>query len=173
VASREGAAPISSNTLAADAAGAKPQLISAAAFKPSNAASGEKLTVVPGLGLEGQGITRLAFDGPAFTPEQIQQAPYVEYRTKLPAGTHQLAVRTLPTFHLYDGRGLRYAISVDGSAPQVVDLHTPADSKDWKVNVLRGYTEGRTQYAQTKSGKATIRIYLLDPGVVFNQLEIQ
>ena len=100
-------------------------------------------------------------------------APYLEYRAQLSAGSHTVAVRCLPTFGLYAGRGLRYAVSINGGSPQVVDVNVPADSKQWKENVLRGFSQGQTVHEVTVAGLATIRLYLLDAGLVVNQIQIQ
>ncbi|WP_198172949.1 glycosyl hydrolase 115 family protein [Hymenobacter ginkgonis] len=154
------------------AAGPAPRLIPATAYTHKQERAGEKLTQLPGLGLGGQGLTRLPYDVPSFAAPDLTQAPYLEYRADLPAGPHTIAVRCLPTFGLYAGRGLHYAISVNQGPPQVVDVNVPADSKQWKENVLRGFSQGQTTHEVSAAGPATIRVYLLDPGVVLNQLQL-
>ncbi|WP_201980029.1 glycosyl hydrolase 115 family protein [Hymenobacter rubidus] len=147
-------------------------VIPATAFFSKKVAPNETLTLLPGLGVEGQGLTRMPYDVPSFAAE-VTNAPYLEYRANLPAGAHTVAVRCLPTFGLYAGRGLHYAVSVNGSAPEVVDVNVPADSKQWKENVLRGFSQGQTSHEVAGSGPATIRLYLLDAGLVVNQIQIQ
>ncbi|MCC3154951.1 glycosyl hydrolase 115 family protein [Hymenobacter sp. BT770] len=154
------------------AAGPAPLLIAAAAYTGKKEANNEHLTLLPGLGLEGNGLTRQPYDVPSFATV-VANAPYLEYRADLTAGPHTVTVRCLPTFGLYTGRGLRYAVSVNNSPPQIVDVNVPADSKQWKENVLRGFSQGQTPHEVAASGPATIRLYLLDPGVVVNQLQIQ
>lgn len=151
---------------------ALPLLISAAAYTAKKEAANEKLTTLPGLGLTGQGLTRMPYDVPTFATD-VAAAPYLEYRAELSAGPHTVAVRCLPTFGLYAGRGLHYAMSINGSAPQTVDVNVPADSKQWKENVLRGFSQGQTTHEVTTTGPATIRLYLLDAGLVINQIQIQ
>lgn len=149
-----------------------PQVIAATAFTAKKAGPNETLTFLPGLGLEGQSLTRMPYDVPSFATD-VAAAPYLEYRANLSAGSHAVAVRCLPTFGLYAGRGLHYAVSVNGSPPQVVDVNVPADSKQWKENVLRGFSQGQTMHEVAASGLATIRLYLLDAGLVVNQIQIQ
>lgn len=150
-----------------------PQCLAATAFISKKERAGEQLAVLPGLGLGGQGLTRLPYDVPSVAPADLAQAPYVEYNADLAPGAHTVVVRCLPTFGLYAGRGLHYAVAVNGGPPQVVDVNVPADSKQWKENVLRGFSQGQTQHEVTAAGPATIRLYLLDPGLVVNQLHIQ
>ncbi|MDO7851697.1 glycosyl hydrolase 115 family protein [Hymenobacter convexus] len=149
-----------------------PLMLPATAFTSKGAAPNEFLAPLPGLGLEGQGLTRLPYDVPSFAAD-IAHAPYLEYRANLSAGPHSVFVRCLPTFGLYAGRGLHYAVSVNGGPPQTVDVNVPADSKQWKENVLRGFSQGQTTHEVAASGPATIRLYLLDAGLVVNQLQIQ
>jgi hypothetical protein len=149
-----------------------PLLVSATAYTAKKEGTNEQLTTLPDLGLTGQGLTRMPYDVPSFATNAAN-APYLEYRADLSAGPHTVAVRCLPTFGLYAGRGLHYAVSINGSAPQVVDVNVPADSKQWKENVLRGFSQGQTTHEVTTTGPATIRLYLLDAGLVVNQIQIQ
>jgi hypothetical protein len=148
-----------------------PIVLAATAYTTKKEGPNEKLQPLPGLGLEGQGLTRMPYDVPPAA--EAGTAPYLEYHAELSAGPHTVAVRCLPTFGLYAGRGLRYAVSVNGSAPQVVDVNVPADSKQWKENVLRGFSQGQTAHEVATAGPATIRLYLLDAGLVVNQIQIQ
>ena len=86
--------------------------------------------------------------------------------------SNTLTVKCLPTFRLYQGFKLQYAISVNGDEPQVVNMDTPAEKGVWSANVLRGYSVGQTKHSITKAGTTTVRIYLLDPGLVLSSLEV-
>jgi hypothetical protein len=68
---------------------------------------------------------------------------------------------------------LRYAISVNDDAPQIVNLSTEADSKEWGVNVLRGYVQGTTKHTVKNKEEANIKIYFLDGTLVLNTIEIK
>jgi hypothetical protein len=156
----------------AQRAAPEPRRIAASAFTTKQESAGEKLALLPGLGIEGQGLTRLPYDVPSFNVTDLARAPYLEYKAELLAGAHTIAVRCLPTFGLYAGRGLHYALTVNGDPPQVVDVNVPADSPQWKENVLRGFSQGQTRHQVAASGPATIRVYLLDPGLVLNQIQL-
>ena len=132
-----------------------------------------KLNTITGLGLDGEGITVFPFTALSITEENISSAPFAEYKVNLASGTHKITVKCLPTHAIYKGRFVRYAVSVNNDLPQIFNLNSPAESKVWKQNVLRGYSMGETSHTISKDGEAIIRIYLPDPGVVINRIEIE
>lgn len=135
-------------------------------------ADGTHIETIAGLGISNEAVTVMPLVEKSYA-DNIKAAPYVEYKANLTQGDNTISVKCLPTFKLYNGMGLRYAISVNGDAPQVVDISARADTKEWAPNVLRGYSIGQTKHQVAKSGEGTIRIYLLDPSVVLSQVEIQ
>jgi hypothetical protein len=126
-------------------------------------------TVVEGLGISDKGLTLLPFDG---TSRTVENAPYVEYKTSLAAGSRRVVVKCLPTHRVYEGLGLRYAISVNGDTPQVVDVDAASETRPWSTNVLRGYCMGQTSHQVGSDGPTVIRLYLLDPSLVVDQVEV-
>jgi len=81
-------------------------------------------------------------------------------------------VKCLPTQGIFSGSKVRYAIAVNGEKPQVINISPPSENNTWKQNVLQGFATGETKHQIAAPGKTTIKIYLLDPGIVINQLEI-
>jgi hypothetical protein len=132
------------------------------------------VTVIEGLGIGGEGIALMPFDVIAASPHTLtpQDAPYVEYKLNVSKGEKRIVVKCLPTHRIYDGLGLQYAISVNGGTPQIVNVDAAADTPQWSRNVLRGYSTGETKHPVDASGQAIIRLYLLDPGLVVNELDI-
>ncbi len=128
--------------------------------------------IIEGLGITGKGVT-LAPGGHRPTDTNFTTQPFLEYKLPVTAGTHTLFVKCLPTQSVNGSGQLRYAISVNGDTPQVVNVHTESESNVWKQNVLRGYSLGKTIHTIQQSGTCNIRIYLLDEGLVLNQLEIE
>lgn len=174
--------PVATPTLVAEgkaaasappATGAGPLVLAATEYTAKHAAAGEHLATLPGLGLGGAGVTRLPYEVPSFSEADLAHAPYLEYQVGLTAGRHTIGVRCLPTFGLYAGRALRYAVVVNQGPPQVADVNVPAESPQWRDNVLRGFSRGQTTHTINTPGPAAIRLYLLDPGLVVNQLQIQ
>jgi Glycosyl hydrolase family 115/Gylcosyl hydrolase family 115 C-terminal domain len=79
-------------------------------------------------------------------------------------------VRAIPTHRIHPGRGLRYAIAIDDQPPQIVDLETPENSRTWQLNVLRGTAISTTQHDITTVGEHTLKIWMVDPGVVLDKI---
>ncbi len=52
-----------------------------------------------------------------------------------------------------------------------MDLETPENSAVWSTNVLRGSAYGATTHA-LQPGRHTLRIFMVDPGVVIDHLTI-
>jgi hypothetical protein len=134
--------------------------------------TGTNIETINGLGINGKAVTVMPVIQKTYKGN-IKDAPYLDYKVKLTAGSDTITVKCLPTFRLYKGFGLHYAISVNGDEPQIVDVDTPSESKIWSANVLRGYSIGQTTHAVNKTGDGKLRIYLLDPGLVLSQIEVK
>ena len=132
-----------------------------------------RLQFLPGLGIGKGGLTVWPMQIRSYSTEELQQAPYAEYKVAVPAGAHTIVVRCLPDFPLYAGLSLRYAISIDGSKPELVSIATTAETRPWADNVLKGYAAGRTTYHSADSREKTIRIYFPDPGLVVNSIVVE
>lgn len=121
----------------------------------------EQLGYTPGMVVQ-------PFDTPSYAENQISQAPYLEYQVDLQEGDRTLEIRTLPTLHVYEGRDARYAVQLGDAQPTVFSIHATDFSAEWRLNVLRGYAS-RKLPVQAK-GSQRLRIYLLDPGIVFQEV---
>jgi len=144
--------------------------ITAEQYSSKKETTGTHFETITGLGINGKAVTIMPIIEKSYK-DKITDAPYLDYKVNLTAGAYTINVKCLPTFRLYKGFGLRYAISVNGDEPQVVNVDSPADSKVWGVNVLRGYSMGKTAHQVSKDGEGTVRVYLLDPSLVLSQIE--
>jgi hypothetical protein len=133
--------------------------------------AGTHIETIQGLGINGKAVTVMPIVQKSYM-DKVKDAPYLDYKVDLSDGSNSIAVKCLPTFRLYKGFGLHYAISVNGDEPQVVNVDSPADSKVWGANVLRGYSVGQTTHTVSKGGDGKVRIYLLDPSLVLSQIEV-
>ena len=147
--------------------------IPASAYQYKKDAQGLTIKTIEGLGMSGKGVTVLPYPDKSFAKNEAGNAPYVEYKVKLAKGGNRITVKCLPTFRVYDGLLLRYGIAIQNQPVQIVDLKSLSETKPWEANVLRGYTQGETVFKADKAGEHTVRIYLLDPGLVISQLEVQ
>ena len=158
-------------TLTTSGVADKLTVIKASQWANKHDAEGKKIVAIEGLGIGGSGVTILPATG---NSSQVAEAPYIDYTTEIKEGTHQLTVKSLPTHSINNNYQLRYAISVNGDKPQVVNLNVDAGARAWSKNVLNGYSAGTTEHKiAAKKQQTSIRIYLLDPGLVINQIEVQ
>lgn len=116
------------------------------------------------------GITVLPFDTPSY---EVENAPYVEYSIDITADTRCLEVRTLPTLHVYEGRDARYAVQIDDSQAEIFSIHEGDFTSEWRLNVLRGYATRTLSLQSLSIGKHKVRVYLLDPGIVLEEILIK
>lgn len=107
-------------------------------------------------------------------PSQLMsKAPRIEYDFYAYTGSEAatLTVQAVPTHRIHPGRELRYAVAIDDALPQVIDLESPENSEVWSTNVLRASAFGVTKHP-LKPGKHTLRIFMVDPGVVLDHITI-
>lgn len=141
----------------------------ASAFRTAQDSREGRIRTVRSLGYA-DGVLVLPFDSPSY--DTVEDAPSVEYDLILAAGENRIEIRTLPTLHVYEGRQARYAASLDGGEAAVFDIHTDDFSAEWRKNVLQGYSSRSLHLRLDKPGKHTLRICLLDPGIVLQDIRI-
>jgi len=132
-------------------------------------------TVIPMLGRTGDSVMVLPTTIQSFedVAEIISRSPTLEYTVYLDKpGTQQVKVYCLPTHSVTDKRGLRYAISFDDSQPEIVGYDTSEWSKPWRGNVLRGAAVSTSSHSLSRAGKHTLKIRMVDPGVVIDKIVI-
>ena len=145
------------------------QITSAADFVNQSKGKYSVINKFEGLGT-GWGVAGMPFTAPSLDATQIEDAPWVEYTLEVPAGASRLQIRTLPNQPIHEGRGVRYAVSVNGSAPEVFDVFSEEFHPEWAHNVLHGYTSRFIDHEASKKETVTVRVYLLDPGLVLSEL---
>ena len=124
---------------------------------------------IKGLGYT-DGVLLQPFDTPSYL--QAADAPYVEYELDLLPGDSTIEIRTLPTLHVYNGRDIRYAVQLGNNVPQTFSIHADDFTAEWRCNVLRGYASRKINIPASCQGRQTLRIYLLDPGIVLQEIMI-
>ncbi len=132
----------------------------------------KQLKLVSGLGYTGEGLTVLPPIIKTFSEKDIDNAPYADFKLPVKKGKNKIEVRCLPNFPLNPDMSLRYALSVNGSKPEFVNIATLAETKEWSSNVLRGFSKGNSIYQSNRDEEVTIRIYFPDPGLVVNALAV-
>ena len=115
-------------------------------------------------------------DAPAATPGK--DSPCLEYPMYLfSTGTAEVTATVAPTLNFLPRRALRMAVSFDAETPQVVTL-VPPDyvaqnaNLDWEKCVGDNARHVRTMHALAKPGYHTLKVWMVDPGVVLEKLVV-
>lgn len=111
------------------------------------------------------------FDSPSY--EGTDKSPYVEYELNILPTDSIIEIRTLPTLRVYNGRDARYAIHLEGLNPQIVSIHTDDFSAEWRRNVLHGFSSRSISIPNGYHGHKRLKIHLLDPGIVLQEILIK
>ncbi|MGV3765686.1 MAG: glycosyl hydrolase 115 family protein [Chitinophagaceae bacterium] len=120
------------------------------------------------------GNTLLASGNPftvqEFSSEKTAWLQYDFYNQTETPGT--LFIHTIPTHPLTKATGMRYAVSINGAAPVVQNFQTVGRSEEWKQNVLRNSAVKKLALPPLKKGRHSIKIYMIDPGVFLDRIEV-
>ena len=102
-----------------------------------------------------------------------QNSPHLEYKLYL-FDPHAVEVEAIlsPTLNFVPGRGLRYAISFDDEAPQIIDALAQHSVKDWETSVKDGVRKMKSFHALSGTGYHTLKFWMVDPGVVLQKLVV-
>jgi len=124
---------------------------------------------IPGLGRTRSGMTAFPVTAPGRTAGG--DGPRLEYRVRL-LDSGEVAVRATfsPTLDFH-ATGLRYAVSFDDQAPQVVNLAADTTLRAWERWVSDNANVSLTHH-RVAAGDHVLRYWLVDPGVVLQRLEV-
>jgi hypothetical protein len=78
----------------------------------------------------------------------------------------------LPMHELTNQYQFRCGVSIDEGPMQVVDFQTFGRSEEWKQNVLSNKASRTIKFGELSPGRHNVRIYLIDPGVILEQIEM-
>jgi hypothetical protein len=100
-------------------------------------------------------------------------SPRLEYKLYLfDPRTVEVEAILAPTLNFVPGRGLRYAISFDDEAPQVIDALAQNSVEAWGTSVKDGVRKVRSTHLLAKPGYHTLEFWMVDPGVVLQKLVV-
>jgi hypothetical protein len=123
----------------------------------------------------GDGMTILPVTAAPINPAAISSnTPSLTYQFHtFSAGAVVVQVGCLPTHKITsDQVGCRYAISLNGDPPQIIDINADENSPAWSANVLRAMANGRSSHSITNPGLQTLKIWMVDPGVVLDKVTV-
>jgi hypothetical protein len=106
------------------------------------------------------------------------ESPCLEYRIYV-VNRHTATVGAYlsPTLNFVPGRGLRYAVSFDDRAPQVITA-VPANfsaqngNADWEKTVRDSIRISASNHDELDAGYHTLKIWMVDPGVVLEKIVV-
>jgi len=126
---------------------------------------------LPDHGRTGSAVT--PFPVTASRQEPEPGSPCLEYDIHLlEPGEIEVHAFVSPTIDYYNRDGMRYAVSIDNNEPQVVNLHTDTSEGAWEQRVGQNINRTATTHRIDKPGKHTLKIWMVDPGVVFQKLVV-
>jgi len=102
-----------------------------------------------------------------------RDSPRLEYKLYL-FDPHTIEVEAIlaPTLNFVPGRGLRYAISFDDEAPQVIDALAQNTVKDWETSVKDSVRNVKSTRTLSGTGYHILKFWMVDPGVVLQKLVV-
>jgi hypothetical protein len=115
-------------------------------------------------------------DAPAAIPGI--DAPCMEYQMYLfSTGKFDITLTLSPTLNFIPDRSLKYAISIDDEAPQIVtavpeNYNAQNRNTDWEKTVRDNARFCTTSHNITKPGYHTLKIWMVDPGVVLQKIVV-
>lgn len=147
------------------------QIIPASNFTAKNDSKEGKINRIRQLGFS-EGVEVLPSTTPSYELTDADAVPYVEYEVTLEEGDNEIEIRTLPTLHIYEGRDARYAVQLGDNEPELFSIHANDFTAEWRLNVLRGYSQRKIKANTATAGKETLRFYFLDPGIVLQEIRV-
>jgi len=145
--------------------------IEAAHYTKAIAAQPINWMVIPNYGRTLSGVT--PWPVTAKKQQPVGVSPHLEYTISLKdTGIVSLETYVSPTIDFRNQNGLFYAVSIDNEKPQLVDINTIADSKEWGEAVGDNIRKMVTKHYITKPGIHTLKYWMVDAGVVLQKLVV-
>jgi hypothetical protein len=128
--------------------------------------------VIPGLGRTLSGVHAM----PANAPPRLPSAndARLEYDiTVFDTGSVTVHAYLSPSLNVTGApTGLRYGISLDDEAPQIVNITADSSNGAWERSVAENIKVLTTRHHLTQSGTHVLKFWFVDPGVVLQKLVV-
>ena len=127
---------------------------------------------IPAFGRTLSGVTPLPSTIASQTPGG--NGARLEYRVFLfDTGTVTVKTYVSPTLNFSGAKaGVRYAVSMDDEAPQMVNITADSSNAGWDRSVADNIRILATKHRVDRPGDHVLRLWLVDPGVVLQKLVI-
>ena len=151
--------------------------IEAANYTRAVAATDVNWQTIPNLGRTHSAVSVTPSNAERRQPGK--NAPYLEYTFTTFTET-ELAVEAYlsPTLNYKKNEGLLFAIAIDNAAPKIINIHEGETQPDWEYpdwwnnSVTDHIKKKRSTHGSIKPGVHTLKVWMVDPGVVFQKFVI-
>jgi hypothetical protein len=151
--------------------------IEAEHYSKKNDTPGARWERLPGLGRTLGSMATAPGLAKSVTPPQA--SPSLEYRMYLfSTGDVEVTSVVSPTLNFVPGRGLRFAVSLDDQAPQVVDAcpvqtcQANNGNRYWETAVRDAAFKVKSAHKVEQAGYHTLKIWMVDPAVVLQKIVV-
>lgn len=145
--------------------------IEAEHFSRNIPANNLRWEVIPGLGRTLSGMK--VFPVTAKSVTLGQNSPQLEYDMYLfHSGKVEVGLYLSPTLNYFNDGGTKLAISFDDETPVVLNMNKDNQLKTWEGWVSNNINQLDWSYQLDKPGKHTLKIRMVDPGVVIQKIGI-
>ena len=134
-------------------------------------------TVVPNMGRTNSAVIVEPVNAERQSPGT--GTPRLEYDfTVFEGGELKIDTYLSPTLNFKKNEGLKYAIAIDDEEPQIVNIHEGDTIPDWEYpdwwnnSVTDHIRIKQSVHKSVEPGKHTLKIWMVDPGVVFQKFVI-
>ncbi|ALJ01085.1 glycosyl hydrolase [Rufibacter tibetensis] len=127
--------------------------------------------LIPDLGRTASAMTTMPVTAPSQTPGG--NSPHLQYKVYLQKeGEVNVQVMVSPTLNFHNTQGLRYAISFDDEAPQIVNIHQDKSDRAWNQNVANNINLTVSKHQLKKPGEHTLKFWMVDSGIVLQKIVV-
>lgn len=133
--------------------------------------------VVPNLGRTGSSVTVTPANAPRQSPGN--DSPHLEYEfTTFDDKALKVETYLSPTLNYQKNEGLKFAIAIDDQEPQIININEGETTPDWEYpawwnNAVADHIrKKRSSHGTIKAGRHKLKIWMIDPGVVFQRFVI-
>jgi len=149
----------------------------AASFDRETRTKDARWAIIPNLGRTGSAVTPVPFA--PMRRLSLPDSPCLEYDfTLLDDAKVTVHSYLSPTQDFRHADGLRFAVSIDDAAPQIVNLNEGETVPDWKFPDWWNKSVGdhikirQTEHSTLHAGKHTLKLWMLDAGLVVQKFVI-
>lgn len=129
--------------------------------------------LLPDMGRTASAMT--PFPVTASSQQPGANSPVLEYDMHLlTSGEVNVQVHVSPTLNYLDlPKGIRYAVSIDDAAPQIVSIHHDNTTQSWDEWVANSIIVTQSKHQVSKPGQHTLKVWMVDPGVVVQKIVVE